>query len=1650
MLTSQIPILSAKTKRFLLLVAIVVATTIPTKAINPCWQEVTQEIIRSPLTTPYPLYVDTCLVNQGTQWIFALYAKQDLEFSFGVNNRVNSIPPIPNDSTVEITWRDIDTGYSAIRSMLSDVEDRFGSFYMRRKYPSDTITSLANIYLVRFSDYVNIDSVINTVMNARVSAQVHYEFVNATLDVPNDRGLLPLEPYLNLRMGDPPANNENDFWGNYLHRLGFQWNIWQQKFPMAWEITRGSSDIVICADDLWPGATTPHPDMGGFIRPIRGDGSIDATFMGPSHGLSVLALSIANSNNDNPNVAGEGMAGACPECSGIGVLYTNLDIARQLDVDGSSNGVLTHPDVLNCSYGEEELRFDRGKYERAIDSGIVVLAASGNGMEPRFHTLVDVGTAPDGLTIWEYQPRASYPAAFAYPDNNSPNQDTRVIAVGATRDGLLVNRFCTDWFMGTTGANDNNPANDLVGPSHQGPEQFERNYTFSLRADKFNNDNNVTNRRIAKENSYMDMVASTGHIFSAQDARPAYANRGYAPDYMGTSQAVPQVSGTVGLMRSINRNLGIVFQRDQQGNLLNGADVQRTAYNILTFTTDKVNDVDNIPTEEFIGHVGVDGFRFDDQRNRHRFARQNSDGSPIQFNYILQANDQLDRSWAQRMGFGRLNAYRAVAHAIANKGAFLYNTSTILFPIPLTGNGNVNERGENLMHMGAWFDATNRVLAVGGHTIPGTDPTHRNQGRTVINGTNTALTVQGTIDPSNQQQNSVLAIDGILTTDNPAGNNFLQTGEGGRILVTGYLDNVAIKGNTRISDLIMNADAAPAVAGISIEAPNTTSEIYGRVTMRTRSHFTVDQGTMVMQPGSVISMAGNNHVEVRDGGVLDMRSASKIEGNTPMKMVFVRNGSRLLVRQGAKVDLNCFVQVDDGGEFIVEAGAEVTLDRFRIQRGGKFVLNANSRLIMNTPQTSYCFGIFEAIGAREITSHVAACCEAYCETNDNRARIAFFDAFMNPLDISRCYVHLANTRVENVRMRTVNYPIFGGAISNVTFVGERSIASPIGAGPLLQMQYSLPLGLLDAHPTLNRQNIIVQACHFEDPGVPRRPNNNNNDPRFLGPTPMSGILATNLPRLTVVGSTFENLATGIYGEGHNVLRVHTSTFTTCSRGIFNKSSAGDICNNTFSRTEMPVFYENSLVGKAFDNRMTDSYVGIDAKGGSRQDLRGNIINNFQVGNRAKAGGSLNLDQLDPTITGGMWEIEGRNKFDVNTTVSPEIPLDPNGVFFPPIPNDPVVHSDIAFTADSKVSMRCGYNFMSEFTPFHLVGLTAGTPSIMDKGGSVDHNRFSDPNNPNGFIRLFNVNAQGWTLNVSQTIPPQCAPNMRGYGYCFASGVDEWMSWPGGCRVTIAFNDGSWISLPPGHPLLDTAFTFARRNMRDYTVSYSCRRTSAYDAVQAALLGDAVAQGIDSLLGDFGQMITDTATPDPLRTSVMLLKGELHERKGEFTDALNVWGTIVSSYPTSSDSVSAAWRIQALQAYLADTAQEYTYDSLMLAYHNRVLTDQRKLPLMPTPKRVAEPTTGSKPAGIEEVTLTQNRPNPFSDDTDITFSIPSDSHVLLTVIDAQGTVVATLVNEPRTAGKYSVSFPAGGLPSGTYIYRLSAAGRELSRTMQIVH
>lgn len=82
-------------------------------------------------------------------------------------------------------------------------------------------------------------------------------------------------------------------------------------------------------------------------------------------------------------------------------------------------------------------------------------------------------------------------------------------------------------------------------------------------------------------------------------------------------------------------------------------------------------------------------------------------------------------------------------------------------------------------------------------------------------------------------------------------------------------------------------------------------------------------------------------------------------------------------------------------------------------------------------------------------------------------------------------------------------------------------------------------------------------------------------------------------------------------------------------------------------------------------------------------------------------------------------------------------------------------------------------------------------------------------------------------------------------------------------------------------------------------------------------------------------------------------------------------------------------------------------------------------------------------------LEQNYPNPFNPSTTITFRLPnvgSPIHVTLRVFDILGLEVATLVNEPKQPGVYKVTWSATNIPSGVYVYRLSAAGRSLSRRM----
>jgi hypothetical protein len=83
-------------------------------------------------------------------------------------------------------------------------------------------------------------------------------------------------------------------------------------------------------------------------------------------------------------------------------------------------------------------------------------------------------------------------------------------------------------------------------------------------------------------------------------------------------------------------------------------------------------------------------------------------------------------------------------------------------------------------------------------------------------------------------------------------------------------------------------------------------------------------------------------------------------------------------------------------------------------------------------------------------------------------------------------------------------------------------------------------------------------------------------------------------------------------------------------------------------------------------------------------------------------------------------------------------------------------------------------------------------------------------------------------------------------------------------------------------------------------------------------------------------------------------------------------------------------------------------------------------------------TGIIPDGLPlESSLKNNYPNPFNPSTKIEYAINKSSLVVLKIYDNLGREVATLVNEQKPAGNYSVDFNANSLAAGVYYYKLTS-------------
>ncbi len=96
------------------------------------------------------------------------------------------------------------------------------------------------------------------------------------------------------------------------------------------------------------------------------------------------------------------------------------------------------------------------------------------------------------------------------------------------------------------------------------------------------------------------------------------------------------------------------------------------------------------------------------------------------------------------------------------------------------------------------------------------------------------------------------------------------------------------------------------------------------------------------------------------------------------------------------------------------------------------------------------------------------------------------------------------------------------------------------------------------------------------------------------------------------------------------------------------------------------------------------------------------------------------------------------------------------------------------------------------------------------------------------------------------------------------------------------------------------------------------------------------------------------------------------------------------------------------------------------------------------------TTSVNDVATPTAELFPNQPNPFSGATDIRFRLNQREKVMLTLLDARGVLVRTLVNDVKTPGLHTITLDAQDLTPGVYFYRLEAGDFAQTRRMVVMN
>ncbi|NEN25763.1 T9SS type A sorting domain-containing protein [Cryomorpha ignava] len=112
----------------------------------------------------------------------------------------------------------------------------------------------------------------------------------------------------------------------------------------------------------------------------------------------------------------------------------------------------------------------------------------------------------------------------------------------------------------------------------------------------------------------------------------------------------------------------------------------------------------------------------------------------------------------------------------------------------------------------------------------------------------------------------------------------------------------------------------------------------------------------------------------------------------------------------------------------------------------------------------------------------------------------------------------------------------------------------------------------------------------------------------------------------------------------------------------------------------------------------------------------------------------------------------------------------------------------------------------------------------------------------------------------------------------------------------------------------------------------------------------------------------------------------------------------------------------------------------------VQTMQQKTANCCTPKPGSGETGALLNDNHNELELQQNVPNPFDDQTRITFNLPQTADVILEITDATGRPLERLIDGKMSSGEHTSLWDGSKVASGIYFYTLYADGQLITKKM----